>query len=58
MQEERELGWGGFDDVAPATKTTVVLRHMFHPSEFEEDFTLREQLDDDVTAETAKLGAP
>ncbi len=56
-QEERELGWGGFDDVAPATKTTVVLRRMFHPDEFAEDFTLREQLEDDVTGEAAKLGA-
>lgn len=55
-QEQSELGWGGFDDVAPPTKTTVVLRHMFHPDEFAADFSLREQLEDDVTEEAAKLG--
>jgi len=57
-QEQSELGWGGFDDVAPPTKTTVVLRHMFHPDEFAADFTLQEQLEGDVTGEGAKLGAP
>ena len=56
-QEQSELGWGGFDDVAPAIRTTVVLRHMFHPDDFAADFALREQLEDDVTGEAAKLGA-
>jgi hypothetical protein len=55
-QEEKELGWGGFDDVAPALKTTVVLKRMFVPEEFESDSSLREQLQDDVGAEARKLG--
>lgn len=56
-QEEKELGWGGFDDVAPALKTTVVLKRMFAPEEFEADASLREQLQDDVAVEARKFGA-
>lgn len=56
-QEQSELGWGGFDDVAPPTKTTVVLRHAFHPDDFSADFTLREQLEDDFRDEANKQGA-
>ena len=56
LQEEKELGWGGFDDVAPALKTTVVLRRMFAPEEFEADSALREQLQDDVGVEARKFG--
>jgi hypothetical protein len=56
LQEEKELGWGGFDDVAPALKTTVVLRRMFEPEEFEADSALREQLQDDVGVEARKFG--
>ena len=56
LQEEKELGWGGFDDVAPALKTTVVLKRMFVPEEFEADASLREQLQDDVGAEARKFG--
>lgn len=55
-QEQSELGWGGFDDVAPPTKTTVVLRHAFHPDEFAVDFVLREQLEDDFREEAEKQG--
>ncbi len=43
--------------MASALKTTVVLRRMFHPSEFDADPTLREQLHEDVTGEAKKLGA-
>jgi hypothetical protein len=56
MQEEKELGWGGFDDVAPALKTTVVLKRMFAPEEVEADPSLREQLQDDVGVEARKFG--
>lgn len=55
-QEEQELGWGGFDDVAPALKTTVVLKHMFTLEEFETDAALRGQLQDDVAVEAGKFG--
>lgn len=55
-QEQSELGWGGFDDVAPPTKTTVVIRHAFHPDDFAADFTLREQLEDDFRDESERLG--
>lgn len=56
-QEERELGWGGFDDVAPPTRTTVVLKAAFHPSDFAEDMALREDLETDITEECEKMGA-
>lgn len=57
LQEEKELGWGGFDDVAPALKTTVVLKRMFATEEFEADSSLRDQLQDDVAVEARKFGA-
>ncbi len=56
-QEERELGWGGFDDVAPPTRTTVVLRNVFAPTDFVEDATLRDDLETDMAGECGKLGA-
>ena len=56
-QEERELGWGGFDDIAPPTRTTVVLKNVFAPADFVEDPTLREDLETDMRGECAKLGA-
>ena len=56
-QEERELGWGGFDDVAPPTRTTVVLKNVFAPRDFMEDVTLRDDLESDMAGECGKLGA-
>ena len=56
-QEERELGWGGFDDVAPPTRTTVVLKNVFSPTDFVEDATLRDDLETDMAGECGKLGA-
>ncbi len=35
---------------------TVVLEHMFHPSEMEEEATLREDLEDDIKTECTKMG--
>jgi len=55
-QEERELGWGGFDDVAAPNRTTVVLKAAFHPSDFEEDISLRDDLESDITGECEKMG--
>ena len=57
-QEERELGWGGFDDVAPPTRTTVVLKNVFDPADFAEDITLRQDLETDMREECGKLGEP
>ena len=37
-------------------QVTVVLEHMFLPAEFEEEPTLREELEDDITAECGKMG--
>ncbi len=37
-------------------QVTVILEHMFAPTEFEEDPTLREELEDDITAECGKMG--
>ena len=56
-QEERELGWGGFDDVAPPTRTTVVLQNVFAPADFVEEPTLRDDLETDMAGECGKLGA-
>lgn len=37
-------------------QVTVVLEHMFHPSEMEEEATLREDLEDDIKTECTKMG--
>ena len=34
----------------------MVLEHMFHPSEMEEEATLREDLQDDIKTECLKMG--
>ncbi|GLC33273.1 hypothetical protein PLESTB_000352100 [Pleodorina starrii] len=54
--EQRALGWGGFDDKAPAEKTTAVLTQMFAPDDFLENMLLAEELEQDVRAECTKLG--
>lgn len=38
------------------SQVTVILERMFTPAEFEEDPTLREELEDDITAECGKMG--
>ena len=37
-------------------QVTVILEHMFHPSEMEEEATLREDLEDDIKTECIKMG--
>ena len=37
-------------------QVTVILEHMFHPSEMEEEATLREDLEDDIKTECTKMG--
>lgn len=37
-------------------QVTVVMEHMFHPSEMEEEATLREDLEDDIKTECLKMG--
>lgn len=34
----------------------MILERMFTPAEFEEDPTLREELEDDISAECGKMG--
>ena len=34
----------------------MILQHMFHPSEMEEEATLREDLEDDIKTECTKMG--
>lgn len=41
--------------ILPA-QVTVILEHMFHPSEMEEEATLREDLEDDIKTECTKMG--
>ena len=45
-----------FMSVQLALQVTVVLEHMFHPSEMEEEATLREDLEDDIKTECTKMG--
>jgi HIV Tat-specific factor 1 len=54
---DQALGWGGFDDVLPAHLVTVVLKHMFSQSEFEEDPASKKDLEDDIRSECTKIGA-
>eukprot|EP00775_Hariotina_reticulata_P003215 gene3215-3492_t len=55
---EKKLGWGGFDDVLPHEKVTVVLHHMFSPAEAAEGGgSFATDLEAEVAAECAKLGA-
>lgn len=43
--------------IKPAlVQVTVVLERMFHPSEMEEEATLREDLEDDIKTECLKMG--
>ena len=37
-------------------QVTVILQHMFHPYEMEEEATLREDLEDDIKTECTKMG--
>lgn len=54
--EHKALGWGGFDDVLPPQQVTVILRHMFEPSEFAENPFYREELERDLREEAGRLG--
>lgn len=47
VHSERDCAW---------VQVTVILEHMFTPAEFEGDPTLREELEDDITAECGKMG--
>jgi len=42
--------------VCVVVQVTVILEHMFHPSEMEEEATLREDLEDDIKTECTKMG--
>ena len=42
--------------VRVVVQVTVILEHMFHPSEMEEEATLREDLEDDIKTECTKMG--
>ncbi|KAL3653983.1 hypothetical protein CASFOL_003664 [Castilleja foliolosa] len=54
--EQKMLGWGGGDDSRVSIPATVILRHMFTPSELRADENLRSELEEDVRAECGKLG--
>ena len=43
-------------NVSVVMQVTVILEHMFHPSEMEEEATLREDLEDDIKTECTKMG--
>ncbi|CAN6471855.1 unnamed protein product [Victoria cruziana] len=54
--EEKILGWGGRDDAKVLVPGTVILRHMFAPSELREDPNMLMELEEDVAEECSKLG--
>eukprot|EP00879_Flechtneria_rotunda_P023463 GHRR01024819.1.p1 GENE.GHRR01024819.1~~GHRR01024819.1.p1 ORF type:complete len:251 (+),score=88.02 GHRR01024819.1:244-996(+) len=54
---ERKLGWGGFDDLLPPEKVTVVIKGMFTPDEAAAGgSTFVTELEADVLAECVRLG--
>ncbi|KAK9820468.1 hypothetical protein WJX72_010675 [[Myrmecia] bisecta] len=55
-QQEKQLGWGGFDDLLKPTQVTVILKHMFHPDEFVTEPGLMGDLEDDIKTECSKQG--
>ncbi|XP_077244038.1 RNA binding (RRM/RBD/RNP motifs) family protein isoform X2 [Tasmannia lanceolata] len=54
--EDKILGWGGHDDSKVIIPSTIVLRHMFTPSELRSDPSLGPELEADVKEECTKLG--
>ncbi|XP_031491071.1 uncharacterized protein LOC116258095 isoform X1 [Nymphaea colorata] len=54
--EQKILGWGGRDDAKLLIPGTVILRHMFTPSELRDDPNMLTELQEDVTEECAKIG--
>lgn len=51
---QQDIGSG--EHTVVLMQVTVVLEHMFHPSEMEEEATLREDLEDDIKTECTKMG--
>eukprot|EP00850_Spirogloea_muscicola_P011000 SM000066S20475 [mRNA] locus=s66:487702:491437:- [translate_table: standard] len=56
-QEQRALGWGGFDDAKVLKPMTVLLKYMFTREELTEDPSLLKELEGDVAEECSKMGA-
>eukprot|EP00899_Mesostigma_viride_P004270 jgi/Mesvir1/13844/Mv15989-RA.1 len=56
MQQEKTLGWGGFDDRAEKVPGTVILKNMFSPEELDKDPSLLPEIEADVAAECGKHG--
>lgn len=50
------MGWGGFDDRLPASKITVIMKHMFHPNELTGQPQAHADLEEDIKEECGKLG--
>lgn len=53
-QEEKALGWGGWDDKLDPKKCTVVLKRLFTPDELLADPKAVPELEEDIS--TARLG--
>lgn len=56
MLLQQDVGSGGWTSGRFFVQVTVILEHMFHPSEMEEEATLREDLEDDIKTECTKMG--
>lgn len=50
------MGWSGFDDHLALHQITVILKHMFQPSEFKGGELTKEELKLDVEKECSKIG--
>jgi len=57
VNQEKRLGWEGFDDFKKPEEVTVILKHMFTLEEMQLNPNLREELEEDVASECSKLGA-
>eukprot|EP00210_Caulerpa_lentillifera_P004217 g4022.t1 len=55
-REDKRLGWSGFDDHLALHQITVILKHMFQPSEFKGGELTESELKNDVEKECSKLG--
>mmetsp|Transcript_12157 Transcript_12157/g.34211 ORF Transcript_12157/g.34211 Transcript_12157/m.34211 type:complete len:481 (-) Transcript_12157:70-1512(-) len=56
VNQEKYLGWDGFDDYKKPEQVTVILKNMFTLEQMKANPMLRAELEEDVAAECSKLG--
>lgn len=48
-QEDKALGWGGWDDKVDPKKCTVIMKHLFEPDELLAEAKAVTELEEDIT---------